>query len=180
MMRTNTEIEYKTLVSEDQFNRLLSHFEVTSTVEQTNTYFDTPDRKLKAKKIACRIRVSDMIIEATVKEQTDEGILEFNHTLNAFDPEIFRTAEFKVLFERLDMREPLVEVGKATTLRRIVDEKNGELCFDRTIFQNGVDFELEYEVKGDAEEGYCRFMEILAMENIPYMPSRSKMMRATA
>jgi len=180
MMRTNTEIEYKTLVSEEQFNRLLSHFHIDRTITQTNTYFDTPDRKLKAMKIACRIRVSDALIEATVKEKVEVGILEHNHVLDSFDPEIFRTGEYKQLFERFNVDEPLIEIGKAVTLRRIVDEPGGELCFDQTTFSNFIDYELEYEVIGDQSEGLKRFMDILAMENIQYIPSKSKMIRATA
>jgi uncharacterized protein YjbK len=180
MMRTNTEIEYKTLVSEEQFTRLLARFHIDRTISQTNTYFDTPDRKLKAMRIACRIRVSDHFIEATLKENVKVGILEYNHTLDAFDPEIFRTGEFKTLFERFKVDETLVEIGKATTMRRIVFEPLGELCFDQTTFSDFVDYELEYEVIGDPIEGFKRFMEILAMEDIPYTPAQSKMIRATA
>jgi len=179
MMRTNTEIEYKTLVGEEQFRHLLARFHIDRTITQNNTYFDTPDRKLKAMKIACRIRVSDAFIEATVKESSPVGVLEYNHTLDSFDPGIFRTEEFKPLFERFKVDEPLVEIGKATTLRQIVDEPGGELCFDQTTFSYFTDYELEYEVIGDPDEGLRRFMEILALENIPYTPSRSKMIRAT-
>ena len=180
MMRTNTEIEYKTLVSEEQFERLLAHFQPNISLQQTNTYFDTVDKRLKALKVACRIRVNDKMIEATIKEQVEVGILEYNHTLDTFDPGIFRVGEFKELFDRFGIFEPLVEIGKATTLRRIIYEKTGELCFDRTIFKNHIDYELEYEIIGDKQEGYARFMEILALENIVYVPSISKMMRATA
>ncbi|TFG81821.1 MAG: CYTH domain-containing protein [Erysipelotrichales bacterium] len=179
MMRINNEIEYKTLVSEDQFNRLLAHFTISKTIHQTNTYFDTADRKLKAMRIACRIRVSDVMIEATVKESTDEGILEYNQTLETFDPDVFKTKEFRNLFKRLHMTEPLFEIGNASTTRFIVEEEQGELCFDRTVFQNHTDFELEYEVKVDAQLGYARFMHILELEDIPYVASKSKMIRAT-
>lgn len=180
MMRTNTEIEYKTLISEEQFTRLLTYFQIDTTVEQTNTYFDTADHKLKAMKVACRIRVNDMIIEATVKEHTEAGILEYNHTLEKFDPSVFKSGEFKALFARLTVDEPLIEVGKAITLRHLVYEKTGELCFDRTTFKDHIDYELEYEVMGDPEVGFKRFMDILALENIRYVPSISKMQRATA
>lgn len=180
MMRTNTEIEYKTLVSEEQFERLLARFQPDKEVLQTNTYFDTVDRQLKALKIACRIRVNAEMIEATVKEHTEAGILEYNHTLDSFDPGIFAIDEFKSLFDRFGVFDPLIEIGRATTLRRIVYEKTGELCFDRTIFKDHIDYELEYEINGDKQEGYLRFMEILALENILYVQSKSKMMRATA
>jgi uncharacterized protein YjbK len=180
MMRTNTEIEYKTVVSEVQFERLLGHFSVDKTIKQTNTYFDTIDRKLKAIHAACRIRVSDDMIEATLKEHTPKGILEYNHTLEAFDPGIFAAGEYRSLLERFNIMEPLVIIGKATTLRSKVIESTGELCFDITTFKDKVDYELEYEVIGDPEVGFHRFMEILALENIPYIPSKSKMMRATA
>jgi len=180
MMRTNTEIEYKTLVTRDQFERLLSHFPAFKTVTQTNTYFDTQDRKLKAMKVACRIRVSDGSIVATVKHKVDQGVMEYDIDLEEFDATVFQRDEFRRLFEELGMNEDLIVVGVAKTVRSIVDEPLGELCFDRNTYRGITDYELEFEVKGDSVAGYRRFMEILELENIPYIPSISKMQRATA
>ncbi|MHC1735007.1 MAG: CYTH domain-containing protein [Erysipelotrichaceae bacterium] len=180
MMRTNTEIEYKTLVTRDQFERLLRHFPVFKTVTQTNTYFDTVDRRLKALKMACRIRVSDDSIVATVKHKVDQGVMEYDVDLEEFDSTVFRRDEFRRLFEELGVSEELIVVGSAKTVRSTVDEPLGELCFDQNTYRGVTDYELEFEVNGDPVAGYRRFMEILELENIPYIPSISKMQRATA
>lgn len=180
MMRTNTEIEYKTLVTRDQFERLLCHFPVIRTVTQTNTYFDTVDRKLKALKMACRIRVSDDSIVATVKHKVNQGVMEYDVDLEEFDANVFRRDEFRRLFEELGINEELIVVGNVKTVRSTVDEPLGELCFDKNTYRGITDYELEFEVKGDPVAGYRRFTEILELENIPYLPSISKMQRATA
>lgn len=180
MMRKNTEIEYKTLVTCDQFERLLSHFPAFKTVTQTNTYFDTVDRKLKDLKMACRIRASDESIVATVKHKVGQEVMEYDVDLDEFDATVFRRDEFRRLFEEVGVSESLVVVGIAKTVRSTVDEPLGELCFDQNTYRGITDYELEFEVKGDPVAGYRRFMEILELENIPYIPSISKMQRATA
>lgn len=179
-MHTNLEIEYKTLVTQEQFKRLRDRFSVGRASKQINTYFDTPDRQLLAVKVACRIRISEHAIEATVKRKTVEGVLEYNVTLDQFDPSVFRTEAFQNLFTSLGIHGDLIEVGQTETYRTIVDEPLGQLCFDENHYNGKIDYELEYETIGDPLAGYARFMEILTMENIPYVPSISKMQRATA
>ena len=48
-MEKNKEIEFKTFISEEQYNNLLNEFGLDNNVfAQTNHYFDTPRFSLKA------------------------------------------------------------------------------------------------------------------------------------
>ena len=50
------EIEMKTLLSEEEYDRLLAQFSEVTPVTQNNYYLDTCDYKLRSNKIAMRIR----------------------------------------------------------------------------------------------------------------------------
>ncbi|HHJ7886985.1 TPA: CYTH domain-containing protein, partial [Streptococcus pyogenes] len=53
---TNLEIEYKTLLTKNEYNRLLSQMKHVTPVTQTNYYIDTKAFDLKANKMSLRIR----------------------------------------------------------------------------------------------------------------------------
>ncbi|HES5871282.1 TPA: CYTH domain-containing protein, partial [Streptococcus pyogenes] len=53
---TNLEIEYKTLLTKNEYNRLLFQMKHVTPVTQTNYYIDTKAFDLKANKMSLRIR----------------------------------------------------------------------------------------------------------------------------
>ena len=50
------EIEYKTLLTKDEYNRLAMLFSHVTPVTQTNYYIDTPQSDMRSKKLSLRIR----------------------------------------------------------------------------------------------------------------------------
>ena len=53
---THLEIEYKTLLTKDEFNRLNSQLSHVTPVTQTNYYFDSDNFDMKAHRMSLRIR----------------------------------------------------------------------------------------------------------------------------
>ena len=61
------EIEMKTLLSKEEYDRLQTQFLEVTPVTQKNYYLDTPDFYLRQHKIAMRIRTFDTSAELTIK-----------------------------------------------------------------------------------------------------------------
>ena len=61
------EIEMKTLLSEEEYDRLLAQFSEVTPITQKNYYLDTPDFYLRQHKIAIRIRTFENSAELTIK-----------------------------------------------------------------------------------------------------------------
>ena len=58
-MTVNKEIEFKTLITKEQYEKLLKDFNLENNIfTQTNYYFDTEDAKLLQEKTVLRIRHS--------------------------------------------------------------------------------------------------------------------------
>ena len=53
---THLEIEYKTLLTKDEFNRLNSQLSHVTPVTQTNYYFDSDNFDMKVHRMSLRIR----------------------------------------------------------------------------------------------------------------------------
>ena len=82
-MSEHLEIEFKTLVSPQDFKRLIDHFAIQNGLfTQTNHYFDTDDFQLKAQRMGLRIRVLADRGELTLKVPAPEGLLEINDPLS--------------------------------------------------------------------------------------------------
>jgi len=178
-MDKNIEVEYKTLVSKSEFDRLREHFSARLLIDQTNTYYDTVDRQLSAQKIACRIRAVSGRFESTVKIKENGDLTEHTLLAEMNDPIIFTLPEFSALLKSVNVTGSLIPIGECHTLREMVVDELGELCFDTNTYRGITDYEIEYEVKADFETSFHRFMRILSLENIEYVPSSSKMKRST-
>ena len=76
------EIEMKTLLSEEEYNRLLAQFSEVTPITQKNYYLDTPDFYLRKHKIAMRIRTFDNSAELTIKIPQAVGNMEYNQDLS--------------------------------------------------------------------------------------------------
>ena len=75
------EIEMKTLLSKEEYDRLLAQFSEVTPVTQRNYYLDTPDFYLRQHKIAMRIRTFENSAELTIKIPREVGNMEYNQAL---------------------------------------------------------------------------------------------------
>ncbi len=179
------EIEFKNLLTKEEFSRLISHFSIKEDtfITQKNHYFDTPQFDLKEKKSALRIREKNDEFIFTLKTPLEKNLLETNQLLT-------RQESDKLLKEQLlpegEVKNSLLKLGVSinflqhfgtlTTSRAEVDYKDGLLVFDVSSYLNKVDYELEYEVK-NRNTGEEIFLDLLKELKIPVRNTDNKVKR---
>ena len=175
-MNVNKEIEFKTFISEDEYNGLIKEFELDNNIfNQTNYYFDTPDTKLMEEKTVLRIRQKGNNYKLTKKTRAEVGADETHIfiskekandlLLNGFNANVIGVPYF------------VKNIAKLTTYRASTPYKNGILFFDKSVYYDKVDYEIEYEVN-DVKEGQADFIQFLEAHNIKYRESIRKSKRA--
>ncbi|AQQ53904.1 CYTH domain-containing protein [Planococcus lenghuensis] len=184
-MTKELEIEYKNMLTKDEYQRLLSHFNFTyqEAHVQVNHYFDTPDGQLRKQKCALRIRQTDKEIECTLKTPAPDGNYEITDELTEeqaaamLNGEGFFAPEVTETLESLNIAPAdLQPFGTLTTRRLEAPHEEGLLVFDHSEYGTEEDYELEYETE-DAVKGKERFEQFLKEHHIPARPADKKIAR---
>ncbi|GAM16590.1 CYTH domain-containing protein [Mesobacillus selenatarsenatis] len=184
-MSQNIEIEFKNILTEEEFHFLQKYFKIEPEQfkKQINHYFDTHSFTLKDYGSALRIREKGSKFEMTLKQPAQQGLLETNQILTTGQAEEALSSgklpegEVKDAVENLIKdTEPLQYFGALTTVRAEVEYKDGLLVLDHSYYLNTEDYELEYEVT-DETEGYKVFSELLGELKIPHRPTDNKIKR---
>ena len=81
-MSTNLEIEVKSKLSKEEYERILSSLEHPRFQYQTNFYIDNSSFELSDLKLGLRIRQEKDFVELTMKVPSEEGRLEINQKLS--------------------------------------------------------------------------------------------------
>lgn len=177
------EIEYKTMLTEDEHKRLLTFFDHVQPIFQVNYYIDSADFALREARMALRVRTTPDAAEFTLKIPQKLGNFEYNQALSE--------DEFKEITENLQfpqgeildkLQEKGIPVDKLTilgTLENIRYEKQdalGLFALDESRYFGKKDFELELEIN-DIEEGEQKFKDFLNENQIQYKPDKSKIAR---
>ncbi|MEB6333587.1 CYTH domain-containing protein [Staphylococcus pseudoxylosus] len=183
-MATNNEIEFKQLLTENQYNVIhKTYFNEIEPFKQTNFYIDTPDFDLKDHKSALRIRVKDDYLEMTLKTPAEVGLTEYNFEthivpeLNKPIPEQSLPSEILEQLTKMDIDlTELIILGSLKT-ERLEKEINGNLLvLDKSTYLDFEDFELEYEVE-DYDEGLIQFKSILEKFDMKHEIPANKVQR---
>ncbi|UQD51428.1 CYTH domain-containing protein [Bacillus methanolicus] len=184
-MSQQIEIEFKNLLTKDEFQRIQKVFYIKSTnfSKQINHYFDTDLFSLKELGSALRIREKNGFFELTLKQPVDGGLLETNQKINSYEAEkmlrhlTFPEGKIRTILQNLNINlSDLEYLGSLTTLRAEQKYKGGLLVFDHSYYLNKEDFEIEYEVT-NREEGQKIFMDLLNELNIPLRNTENKIKR---
>ncbi|NKE07414.1 MULTISPECIES: CYTH domain-containing protein [Mesobacillus] len=184
-MSQNIEIEFKNMLTQDEFQLLRIHFyiEPEQFKKQTNHYFDTNTFALKDKGSALRIREKGSSFELTLKQPAEQGLLETNQMLTASQAQKALSSgqlpegEVKHAVSKLMQNiNSLNYFGSLTTVRAEVEYKGGLIVLDHSYYLNTEDFELEYEVTNEPE-GYKVFSKLLEELQIPLRPTDNKIKR---
>lgn len=184
-MEQQIEIEYKNLLTEQEFWLLVKAFQIEEKnfKEQKNHYFDTRDFALKKFGCALRIREKGNEFTFTMKEPHAEGLLETNEAIDgkltqrAIEAGELPEGEIKNRIKKygIDPRD-IKYFGTLSTYRAEIPYKGGLLVFDKSFYFKKTDFELEYEVE-NAEQGKKAFFELLARYDIPFRKTENKILR---
>lgn len=180
------EIEFKNLLTKEEYERLLHYFKVepTQIIPQANHYFETPDGHLKRAMSGLRIRQIGDYYECTLKEKSSQhGHLETNVEITKEQANaVLATGYFP--FEEITTRLQAIGVpldalhlfGSLQTNRVELPYDNGLLVLDHSKYLQREDYEVEYETS-DEELGAISFKYLLAKHHIPERHTDKKIAR---
>ena len=147
------EIEYKTLLTKQEFTTLLHALSFPQdSVSQTNYYFDTINFALKEHLSALRIREKEGKYTLTLKEPHVEGILETHDQLSSNEFEQWINGQ-PIPKENVTNQLTAMGVivphllfyGSLYTERRSFTEDGIIYVLDKSSYNNITDYELEIE-----------------------------------
>lgn len=180
------EIEFKNLLTENQYDALYEKYDLSNTEEiiNKNFYYDDTDESFKKIGAALRIRYTNKKTEITLKIKGDTQNVEINVPLDERypkEPTVLPILPNEIIAElermNVKIKTPML-IQKIETLRHEVTLENGLLVLDKTTFINDiVDHELEFETK-DYETGLAAFEKLLEENNIDKNPAKPKIARA--
>ncbi|HHW39045.1 MAG TPA: CYTH domain-containing protein [Bacillales bacterium] len=186
-MTQEIEIEFKNLLTKNEFELLMKRFNITSKefTSQENYYFDTVSFSLKDKHSALRIRKKQDKYILTLKQPHEQGLLETHQELT--DEQAFTLlnnegrkmveGHVKEVIATLGINpNELQYLGALKTDRFEFIDNDNILVLDHSFYLNYEDYELEYEVK-DPVTGKEKFLEILKQNNIPLRTTKHKIQR---
>lgn len=163
LMSKNREIEAKTLLHRETYQKIVNDFPVKSDFVQENYYFDTPDKLLKKHHISLRIRIYSDHAEQTMKvpdpnpvQRNYHEVIEINDNLtHAQAKELVAKKHFafhgnigQYLTAHFAKEQNALSLFTWSKTRRILmnGPQDCELTLDATSYPDGYeDFELEIE-----------------------------------
>lgn len=166
-MNENLEIEYKVLLTKEQFDTLVSQYDDVHFIRQVNTYYDTKDLDIRKNYGSMRIREKEGKFIFTLKKHTTDGLLEFEKLVPSNDVSAFDDLEIKQLFMDMGIHDPIVMLTSLTTDRAVIFNGYAEICLDHNFYNGKEDYEIEYEYKKD-HDGKKMFQAILDTINVQY------------
>ncbi len=152
-MSTNLEIEVKSKLSKEEYEKILSSFEHPRFQYQTNFYIDNSSFELSDLKLGLRIRQEKDFVELTMKVPSEEGRLEINQKLspNEFEKFLFNN-EFPNGEIMRYLREFYPKIagdfsifGTLHNQRITVELDDAEIALDHFTYFDKEEFEIECE-----------------------------------
>lgn len=176
-MNNNLEIEYKILLTEEQFNELLKSYPKQTFVCQINTYYDTEDFALRKQGRAMRIREKEGKFLYTCKVPTQAGHMEYEIFVAENSVDALNIPEIQNLLHDLNVTGSVHPIATCTTHRAVVKLEKAELCFDINDYNGIRDYEVEYECT-QVHDGISEFNQILSKIQLKFIKNcKSKIAR---
>lgn len=186
-MRQEIEIEFKNLLTKNEFEILLDTYHLTKNdfICQENHYFDTPDFRLKHKRAALRIRKKEKSYVLTLKQPHHQGLLETHHDLTEREALLLLNGgsfqqvggELNKIIKKMGIEPKDIQyLGALKTERAEIKDGENLIVLDHSYYLGYEDYELEYEVK-EMEQGKQNFLALLLKHKIPQRPARNKIQR---
>ncbi|MBC1494282.1 CYTH domain-containing protein [Listeria welshimeri] len=179
------EIEFRNLLTKEEYDRLVENFRVKEDdfFEQTNYYLDTANFGLKERNSALRIRKVETQYQLTLKTPEARGLMETTQILGDDQATAIISGANIPVGQVRDMlkeiginHEDLQVFGSLKTIRAEKDYKKGLLVFDKNFYSSISDFDLEYEVS-DYDKGKEIFDKLLKEYQITNHPAENKVAR---
>lgn len=182
-MTQEIEIEFKNLLTKEEYLVLKDSYPDQDITSQENHYFDTPSFHLKEMGSALRIREKSDGSQLTLKQPVEEGILETHQKLTPSEARdmlekggLLPGAVSDLLLQLGIPVQEIIHFGSLRTDRIEVPYENNLLVLDHSTYLNKEDFELEFEVT-DRIEGEHIFKKLLSRYKIPVRKTDNKIKR---
>lgn len=181
-MQRSLEVEFKTLLTKEEYERLANMFKDSHSDIQTNHYFDTNRFSLKALESSLRVRERDSL-ELTLKKKKGYAMQEYTLPITE---EMFNEIKATGIVPDSELKNELVPlIGEQklfnflslSTKRMYTQYKKGILFLDKSTFCGVTDYELEYEARNYID-GKKEFIELINDLQIQYKKSEKKVQRA--
>ncbi len=177
-MINNLEIEYKILVTKQQFDLLSSFYPDKTFIKQINTYYDTKSSELRNQHCAMRIREKENTFLITLKTPASNGHHEFETFVSENSSKMFYESEISNILKQFHLQDAIIPIGTCTTYRAVVRNELAELCFDINEYNGITDYEIEYEQLTD-HDGITEFNKILSKIQLNYTQNCKSKFRRT-
>ena len=177
-MSTNLEIEFKSDITKEEYESLISKFDAKKIYRQTNYYIDSDSLIIRVKKCGLRIRETNGDFELTLKVPALEGKLEINQQIsnkmfeNLASRDDFPEGEVKLfLEEKLEVKSSDLHIlGKLVTDRLDVRYKTSLISIDKSKYNGFTDYEVEAEDESlDAAQN--NLLKFLNQNDVKYKKS---------
>lgn len=187
-MSQNVEIEYKNLLTELEYEKLIKAFKINKaeSFTQENIYFDSKEMVLKENQLALRIRIKEDTAEMTLKSPHEGHLLETNESLTIEQAStlvektvIYPTGQIAELLASygIDSMTPLHIIAQLRTQRLEKKVHSCLMVLDKSWYGDQIDYELEIE--STTSKGGKQFIEnLLAQYDIPERDTPNKISRA--
>lgn len=179
-MATNIEIEAKSLITKEEYFKIIDFFKADKLrkISQTNFYIDTDSLELRKIGIGLRIRQDNEFV-LTLKAPLSEGLLEQNQSItwkqyeDFKDEGIFPEGKVKEFILMLNVDPTLLKIQTSLTTERIYIPDiydDGSFSIDKNTYNGHVDYELELEGNSlnkcrDKLKSICEEVGIKYVEN---------------
>lgn len=181
-MPKDVTIEFKTLLTKAEYDRIYSKYKECPGNLQTNYYFDTKRFTLKASDAALRVKKRDNLVLTFERkkgynfQRIDEDITE-EQFKDLIEKGIIPSEKIAAEVNDIIKGQNIINFMNLSTYRISFPYKKGRLSLDRCEYVDSVDYELEYEAT-TREKGKLEFVEIIKEFNIAYKKSQVKLKRA--
>ncbi|WP_097147810.1 CYTH domain-containing protein [Ureibacillus acetophenoni] len=185
-MSQEIEIEFKNILTKDEYEKLLKEFNIEQQmiIRQTNHYFDTPEWHLRKLSSGLRIRETTSKTVCTLKEKTSQNthlettdVLSINEASHMLEGKGFFAPSVLSKLQQLQVPiEQLRVFGSLTTDRVEIPFEGGTLVLDHSLYLNCDDYEVEFEIN-DEIIGSTIFDNFLIKYNIEKRKTDKKIAR---
>ncbi|MDR1364768.1 MAG: CYTH domain-containing protein [Oscillospiraceae bacterium] len=146
------EKELKKLISKEKYEELIDFFEISETIDQTNFYYKDNENVLKNNKINVRIREieGNCMLQVKFPVKDEKGL----SISREYEEKIVNTPqslEGEKLSKILNLKiKDAYLIGKLRTIRSNCQwDKETLICFDKSLYLDTCDYEIEIEFSGD-------------------------------
>ena len=180
--KQNAEAEFKSLLTEEEYNYLIKQFPNAKTDLQTNHYFDTPRFSLKALDASLRVRERNDF-SMTYKRQKGYSIDVKTCDITREDFDKIRETGVVHIEEIANDLANVIKDQKVfnflslSTFRTYLPYEDGVLNIDRSEYCGIVDYEIEYSSRS-YHQGKDTFVKFINDYGIKYKKSDKKIKRA--